>query len=144
MNEDKKIDLGWTVKELPGVALINPIILLPEEDRKAILEERLLKSTQLREIGEPTKEGEEFVCPNGCSGEFRTHGTSCTMVGWFDGPNPNHFTQSCSCQTCGARFTKHWVPAKNDCKPWFIVGDTWEERKVYSGECQCCCPKEQK
>ena len=142
MSKDKKL-VGLKMKETIGIGIINPTILLPKEERKVILEKRALKTKQLEEIGEPPEEGEEFVCPNGCKGEFRTHGTSATMLGWFRGKNPNHFTQSCSCQTCGARFTKHWVPAKNDGKPWFIIGDTWEDRKVYSGECQCCCPKEE-
>lgn len=139
MSEDKKI--GWTISELPGIALINPIILLPEEERKkkiAIIEEARVK---LATEGEEPKEGEKFVCPNGCEGEFRTHGTMGTAVGYF-GADGNHYTQECSCRTCGTRFTKEWVPADNGGKPWYIVGATWEERKVYSGECQCCCPEE--
>jgi len=140
MSENKKID--WKIHEVIGEPVINGLLLLPEEESRKRMEAVEEERRRLEEEGTEPEEGEEFVCPNGCEGEFRTHGTVQTMLGWFDGPDPNRFTQSCSCLTCGARFTKHWVPAENDGKPWFIVGDTWEERRVYSGECQCGCPEE--
>jgi hypothetical protein len=137
----KKKDPKWTVTERLGVAVINGLLLLPEEERKHVLEERAEKARRLHEEGEPAKDP-PYVCPNGCAGPFRTHGCCSTMVGWFDGPDPNHWTQDCSCRACGSHFTKEWVPASNGGKPWFVVRENGK-RRVYSGQCQCCCPEEE-
>lgn len=138
MMKDKKI--GWMVKEVVGVSLINPILLLPEEERKRILDEKAARLKRLREEGQPAA-NPPHVCPNGCEGPFRTHGTHHTLVGYPPGaPDGNHWTEECSCEACGSRFTKEWVPAKNEGRPWFVVRESGK-RRVYSGECQCCCPK---
>ena len=126
-------------REVKAVGIINGLLLLPEEERKKALAEKAEKARWLHEKGFPAK-GASYVCPNGCAGPFRTHGASTTLLGWFDGPDPNHWTEACSCEACGARFTREWVPAKNGGKPWFVVCEDGV-RRVYSGECQCCCPE---
>jgi hypothetical protein len=131
---------GWKIKERVGITIVNPILYLPEEERKKVLEEKVRKAKEYYKTGEPAN-NPPYVCPNGCDGPFRKHGTTTTMVGYGSGPDPNHWKESCSCESCGERFTKEWVPAKNDGKPWFVKGETWEDRVVYSGKCMCCCPK---
>ena len=139
MMSDKK-EIGWTVGETIGVGVINPVLLLPEKERKRVMEERAAAAKRMWENGEPAA-NPPYVCPNGCEGPFRTHGTHSTLVGYMPGnPDPNHWTEECSCSACDARFTKEWVPAKNGGRPWFVVRENGK-RRIYSGDCQCCCPK---
>lgn len=139
MTKDKK-DIGWTTREVVGIGMINPVLLLPEEERKRVMKEKTAKARRMWEEGSPA-DNPPYVCPNGCDGPFRTHGTHHTLVGFMPGtPDGNHWTEECSCEGCGARFTKEWVPAKNEGRPWFVVRQDGK-RRVYSGVCQCCCPK---
>lgn len=138
---DRKKPVGWSVKEVQGIGIVNPILFLPKEERERIIAKKVADARRMYEEGDPAT-NPPYVCPNGCDGSFRTHGTTTTLVGYFrTAPDPNHWTEQCSCETCGARFTKEWVPAKNSGKPWFVVCENGKRRRVYSGECQCCCPK---
>lgn len=137
--EQNKPKIGWTVEEVVGKTVINPILLLPKEERERIMEAKAEKWREMREYGEPVVPGAIYVCPNGCAGPFRTHGTMKTLLDWSIGLDPNHWTEECSCEACGARFMKEWVWAKNDGRPWYsIVDKNGGKHIVYHGEPVCC------
>jgi hypothetical protein len=136
LKKDKPI--GWKITETIGVGVISSVLLMSEEEREKYFKEREEKARILREIGEPATEP-PYVCPNGCDGPFRTHGRSTTLVGWGNGPDPNHWREQCSCKACGARFLKEWVPAYADGEPWFSVKEQDGSRVIYHGVCRCCC-----
>jgi hypothetical protein len=132
--------IGWTVSEMIGVGIVNGLLFLPEEERKKKLEEDAEKYRVHHEYGEPAVPGAPYVCPNGCAGPFRTHGTMTTLLGWFNGLDPNHWTEDCSCEACGARFQKEWVWARNDGRPWYSVREG-NALVLYHGEPTCCKDK---
>jgi len=135
----EKPKIGWTTNEEVGLSIINPIFFLPEDERQRVLEERTERMRLYREYGEPVVPGAPYVCPNGCAGPFRTHGKMTTLLGWIRGLDPNHWTEECSCEACGARFIKEWVWAKNDGRPWYsIVDKNGGKHIVYYGEPTCC------
>jgi hypothetical protein len=116
--------IGWVVHETVGIAIINGLLLLPREERE-------------RKLAEPAVPGAPYVCPNKCDGPFRTHGRQCTLVGWVEGLDPNHWTEACSCEACGARFLKEWVWAKDYGRPWSSV---YMDGRLccYHGKPTCC------
>lgn len=130
-------EIGWTCHETVGVGIVNPILLLPEEERRRKLAELDRAGRERWEHGEPALPGAPHVCPNGCAGPFRTHGKGSTLLGWVGGLDPNHWTEECSCEACGARFTKEWVWARNHGRPWYSVREGGR-RICYHGEPACC------
>lgn len=137
--QEQPVKIGWTVHETVGRSVVNPILLLPEEERWRVLEEKAERMRQYREYGEPAVPGAPYVCPNGCAGPFRTHGKMTTLLSWGKGLDPNHWTEECSCEACGARFRKEWVWARNDGRPWYsIVDQNGGKPIVYHGEPTCC------
>ncbi len=113
--------IGWVSYETIGIGIVNGLLFLPKEERERRLAENAEAYRLRHEVGEPAVPGAPYVCPNGCAGPFRTHGKGCTLVGWTEGLDPNHWTEECSCEACGTRFLKEWVWAKDHGRPWYSV-----------------------
>jgi len=128
---------GWIVHEKMGAPVVNSIFLLSEEERKKKTAELEEVRQEYQKTGESTAPDVPYVCPNGCAGPFRRHGLTTTLVGWFQGLDPNHWTEQCSCEACGTHFVKEWVLAKNNGKPWYSVSKDGKQI-LYHGEPACC------
>jgi hypothetical protein len=128
---------AWTSYETTGVGIINGVLLLPKEERERKIAEMRAAYQEFMEHGKPAVPGAPYICPNGCVGPFRTFGKMTTLLGWAQGLDPNHWTEECLCEACGARFTKEWVWAKNYGRPWYSVYEGGK-RICYHGEPTCC------
>jgi hypothetical protein len=63
--------------------------------------------------------------------------TEETLLGWNQGPNPNHFTRRAECMACHRRFSHQWRPSDGTGPEDYAVID--DQRRVISGTPPGCC-----
>lgn len=142
----KDKDRGWAFEEVTGVTIVDPILLLPKEERLTKIEAQNKQYEEFLRIGDQgesvsredgMKPDRRVFCPFGCEigAEIRTFRVWSTLIGTLsDDPDddPNCHSMSCLCKGCEKRFIKHW--RMRDC---CVVYKNEESREILAGKTFC-------